>query len=480
MSIANAISNAMSGLTATARGTENVAANLANVMTPGYARRDMVISTQTASGGVRIDGVARIVNASLLAESRLAGSAVAQSSTVNAFQVQMETVIGLPGQINSLGMALNDFQAALGSAATRPDDDLRLAQVVSGANALAGRLNDASDAVQGARSTAQQAIASDVSVLNTSLDRVAYLNTRISVLQADGADASALMDERQQVVDRIAAIVPVQEVTREAGKVALFTAEGAVLLDGSLPARIEFQGSSQVTADQSLGAPLQLLTFNGAPLSAGQMRLFGGGSLAANFQIRDELAPGLQADLDALAFDVHERLASTQVDPSLGAGDPGLFTDQGNRATAANITGLAGRLTLNAAVDPAQGGQTWRLRSGLQTTTPGPVGAAGVLNGLLGAMDAQRAPTSTGVDGTATLGTRFGTLEARVSTGRVNSDADLAIRSSRFSTIASSIMADGVDSDAEMQKLLQYEQSYAANARVLRAVDEMLDQILRM
>ena len=35
-----------------------------------------------------------------------------------------------------------------------------------------------------------------------------------------------------------------------------------------------------------------------------------------------------------------------------------------------------------------------------------------------------------------------------------------------------------MDSDAEMQKLLQYEQSYAANARVLRAVDEMLDQIL--
>jgi flagellar hook-associated protein 1 FlgK len=41
-------------------------------------------------------------------------------------------------------------------------------------------------------------------------------------------------------------------------------------------------------------------------------------------------------------------------------------------------------------------------------------------------------------------------------------------------------MAEGVDSDAEMQRLLQYEQSYAANARVLVAVDEMINQILRM
>ena len=59
MSIAKAISNAMSGLTATARGTETVASNIANVMTPGYARRDMVVSAQLHGGGVRIDGITR-------------------------------------------------------------------------------------------------------------------------------------------------------------------------------------------------------------------------------------------------------------------------------------------------------------------------------------------------------------------------------------------------------------------------------------
>lgn len=480
MSIANAISNAMSGLTATARGTENVANNLANVMTPGYARRDMVVSTPLVSGGVRVDGLTRVVNASLLSESRGAGSAMSNAATTNAFQTRMESVIGLPGQDSALSTALNNFQAALGSAATRPDDDLRLAQVVSGANALAVRLNDASDAVQDARSTAQQSIASDVATLNTSLERVAYLNARIAVLDAEGSDASPLMDERQQVIDRIASIVPVQEVTRDAGKVALFTAEGAALLDGSLPAKIGFSGSAQVTTGQSVGSPLQLLTFNGTALNQSQMRLFGGGSLAANFQIRDELAPEMQADLDALAFDLADRLASTQVDPTLGAGDAGLFTDQGGRATVANIVGLAGRLTLNTAVDPAQGGSAWRLRSGLQATAEGPVGSGSVLNGMLSALDATRQPSSGGLDGAATLGARFGTLEARVSTARVNSDADLAIRSSRYSTISSSIMAEGVDSDAEMQKLLQYEQSYAANARVLRAVDDMLDQILGM
>ena len=137
MSIAKAISSAMSGLTATARGTETVAANLSNVMTPGYARRDMQVSAQAVTGGVKVDGIARIVNSSLLAESRLAGSAMSAASTRTAFQVRMEATVGLPGQAGSLGVALNDFQTALGSAATRADDDLRLAQVVSAASTLA-------------------------------------------------------------------------------------------------------------------------------------------------------------------------------------------------------------------------------------------------------------------------------------------------------------------------------------------------------
>lgn len=481
MSIAKAISNAMSGLTATARGTETVASNIANVMTPGYARRDMVVSAQLHGGGVRIDGITRIVNSSLLSESRLAASSVGDGTARASFHRSMEKVIGLPGEAHSLSGALTDFQAALSSAATRPDDEIRLSQVVSTASALADRLNAASTAVQGARSAAQQGIASDVATVNASLERVAYLNARISILDSDGKDATPLMDERQQVIDRIASIIPIQEVARDSGKVALFSAEGAVLLDGSVPARLGFSGADQVTAGQVVGAPLELLTLNGTPVTAAQMRLFGGGSLAANFQIRDQLAPQMQSELDDMAFDLHQRLVDPAVDPSLGAADAGLFTDGGGRATAATVVGLSGRIALNATVDPGQGGQLWRLRSGLQAANGEPTGQSAILSALVQALDASRpAQAGSGFEGNGTLTARFGSVESRVSTRRVEAEADLTIRSSRQSTIASSLMAEGVDSDAEMQRLLQYEQSYAANARVLVAVDEMINQILRM
>jgi len=39
---------------------------------------------------------------------------------------------------------------------------------------------------------------------------------------------------------------------------------------------------------------------------------------------------------------------------------------------------------------------------------------------------------------------------------------------------------NGVDTDTEIQNLMLVEQSYAANARVIQVVDELMDTLLRL
>ncbi|MCZ0960539.1 flagellar hook-associated protein FlgK [Paracoccus benzoatiresistens] len=484
MSIARALGNALSGLTATARGTETVAANIANASTPGYARRDLAVSAQTAggnAGGVRVDGVTRAVNASVLSESRLAEAARANAATRLDFATRIEEAVGIAGNTGSLGSALSDFRTALSSAASRPDDDIRLTQVVDKATALADRLNAASDEVQAARSAADQAIASDIATLNKSLAQVADLNRKIAVLEADGSDPSSLYDQRQGIIGEIAKIVPVQEVTRTAGAVALFTAEGAVLLDGTMPTELSFTAAGQVTADRTAGSGLSMLVQNGAELTQSQMKLYAGGSLAANFAIRDELAPAAQDLLDDIALDLHGRLANPAVDPTLTASSAGLFTDGDARASAADKTGLAGRISVNDAVVESAGGEAWRIRAGLGAATPGAVGDASLLVAMSDALDAATTATAgTGFSGKASLADRLGAVESRIATTRVNAQSEAAVINSQADTITSRLAADGVDSDAEMQKLLQYEQAYAANARVIQAIQTMMDQILEI
>lgn len=484
MSIARALGNALSGLTATARGTEAVAANLANASTPGYARRDLVVSAQTAggnAGGVRVDGVARAVNASVLSESRLAEGARAEAAALLEFASGIEAAIGIAGNTGSLGSALSDFRTALSSAASRPDDDIRLTQVVDKAMVLARQLNTVSAKVQAGRTVADQAIATDVATLNTSLAQVADLNRKIAVMEADGSDPSSLYDQRQGIISEISKIVPVQEVTRPAGAVALFTAEGAVLLDGTVPTEFSFNAAGQVTTDKAAGTGLSMLTQNGLELSQSQMRLYAGGSLAANFAIRDDLGPQAQNLLDDLAFDLHERLADPAVDATLTGGSAGFFTDGGARASLADKTGLAERLAVNDAVMKSAGGEVWRLRAGLGATSSGATGDSAVLMAMSGALDATTtAPVGTDFSGKASLAARLATVETQVSTARVNAQSEATVRNSQADTITARLAADGVDSDAEMQKLLQYEQAYAANARVIQAIQTMMDQILEI
>ena len=206
--------------------------------------------------------------------------------------------------------------------------------------------------------------------------------------------------------------------------VALFTAEGAVLLDGTTPTALSFDAAGQVTAGMTVGTGLALLTQNGAELTASQMRLYAGGSLAANFAIRDELAPAIQASLDDLAYDLHERLADPAVDSTLNATSAGLFTDSGARASLADKTGLAGRISVNAVVVGSEGGAVWRLRSGLQAGAEGAVGDASLLIAVSDALEqATSALTGTGFSGKASLADRLGTVESQISTVRVRARA---------------------------------------------------------
>lgn len=40
--------------------------------------------------------------------------------------------------------------------------------------------------------------------------------------------------------------------------------------------------------------------------------------------------------------------------------------------------------------------------------------------------------------------------------------------------------AQGVDTDQELQRLMQVEQTYAANARVISVIDELMETLLRL
>jgi flagellar hook-associated protein 1 FlgK len=204
----------------------------------------------------------------------------------------------------------------------------------------------------------------------------------------------------------------------------------------------------------------------------------GGGSLGAAFVLRDETLPEAQAGLDALARDLVERMADPATDPSLAPGAAGLLTDAGGPLVAGAPAGLAGRVAVNALADPEDGGALWRLRDGLGAALPGPVGEGAQVDRWRVALDAPRALVPGGPMGSAVaLAAGFASgMAAR----RLGAEEEASFATARWSALRESELAGGVDSDAEIQTLLAVEQAYAANARVVEAVNAMMQRILEI
>lgn len=477
MSITSALMTATTGLGAVARGAETVASNIANAATDGYARREVLTSSQIPSGGVRIDGIARMINTGILAEYRIALAGSGHAARINDFHTVIEGAVGIPGNPTSISDRLAAFEAALVSASSRPDDDIRLADVLTSMTDLTKAINRMGNAAQDARLDAQDAITRDVGRLTSGLAAVARLNKAITVETANGRDVSALEDARQREIDGIAEIIPLREAKRENGQISLFTTGGAALLDGSKPVEIEFLAIPPPQPGMGVGG-LSFLVIDGRPLTESQMELYGGGTLAASFEIRDRLAPVFQQQADQFAADLSLIFGDTGPDSSIPMGGPGLFTDQGAAIITAPTPGLAQRLAINPAVDPEQGGETWRLRDGIHAVTPGNIGDSTLVEKMIAALRAPLSNPQTANAAGRSLGDLTASLAGSTSTARVRSDAIRAGRSAHDQALQHSLAAGGVDTDHELERLLAFEQAYAANARVIKAADNMLGTIL--
>ncbi len=482
MTISGSLSSALSGLNAAARAAEVVSSNIANAMTEGYGRRELQTASRVvgSSGqGVRVTGILRHGDPILLGDRRAAEAGSGARNTTANFLKRVEAALGAPDSATSLGSRIADFDTALLEATSRPDSEQRLARVAATARSVAAHLALTSTSIQTARGTADDQIESQVAQVNTALSRVAELNTQIRSNAGTGRDVSSLLDQRQQVIDDISAIIPLREVPRGHGQIALFSAGGAVLLDGA-PAELGFAPAGLIIPGMTLGSgALSGLTINGKSVSTGEGSLISGGTLAGHFAVRDDLAPQAQARLDALARDLIERFADPALDVTRALGAAGLFTDSGAAFLAVNETGLSQRLQINAAADAAQGGALWRLRDGLGATAPGLAGNAQLLKDLQAALVAPRLPVSGGfMAGARSFATLAADMVSGIATARLTAEGEASYASARLDTLREMELGDGVDTDQEMQSLLLIEQAYAANAKVMSTVGGMIDTLL--
>ncbi|RDC75206.1 flagellar hook-associated protein FlgK [Rhodovulum sp. 12E13] len=495
MSLSFALFNAASGLRAQGRAAELVSGNVANALTPGYARRELMLTTDIVggNGGVRVSGISRVVDPVVLADRRLAEAGAGRADTLARALKSVEQAIGEPSDPGSLSELVARFSSRLIEASSQPDSELRLRQAVAAARGLAEGVASTGAAIQQMRSRADTSIAGMVERVNTALQQVDTLNDQILRLGAKSRDSSALQEARQQAIDSIAEILPIREVQRANGAVALFTGNGATLLDGRVW-ELGFTAAGTVQPEMTVEAgALSSLTIGGVSVDpTGDRSLLGAGALMAQFELRDIAGPEAQRAIDAIARDLVERFQDPAVDPSLGAGVPGLFTDGGLAFDPAAPPpplprpypeeGLAQRLSINPRIAADGADEVWRLRDGLgPAAAPGPVGDPSLIVAL-GERLGEARPVASGPQQGQERGfaEQVALFLSGVATTRQAREGEAAFEGARLAGYREAEAAGGVDTDDEMQKLLVIEQNYAANARVIQTIDLLMDELRRI
>lgn len=481
MGLSLALTTARSSIQANAAQIAVASRNVAGASDPSYSRK--IAAVVTLNGGVRV-AVARASDVALYtrmlgATSDLAG----RDAVLNGLQTLQRT-LGTAENATSPAASLGALGTALHSAANKPDDPALLRAAVERARDLARSLADGAAAVQAVRQEADGAMTESVARINGLLGQFDIANRAVMTGTALGRDVTDDLDTRDRILASLSEEIGLTTQVREGGDVAIYTDSGLPLFDRG-PRRVSLAPTPALAAGVA-GAAVMI---EGVPVTgAGSPMPLQAGRLAGLSQLRDETAPAYGAQLDEIARGLVLAFRERAAD---GTERAGLFTNAGSALLPAGppATGLAAALRLNPTVDPQGGGSVDLLRDGgmaggAYRSNPAAAGSGTAypdrLRALAGALaQAQSFDPGPDLRGTASLqdfaASSVGWLEARRKEASEDSDAHATLLSRASEALSN---ATGVNTDDETAQTLKLEQAYAASARLIALIDEMLKTLI--
>lgn len=477
MSTFSGLNTAYSGLVAARQGLDVVGQNIANANTEGYTRQRVTTSSVAAAadagrldGGVRpgqgvsVDGIARLGSAPFDSQVRFSAAEAGYSAVrANALSA-LETSLREPGD-SGLSTRLQEFWGGWQDMSNRAGEAAPAALLLGQAGDLATQVAQGYQAVTAQWTGMRADAVGMVSELNNAATQVAELNGRIRIVLASGGSANELIDQRSALTTTIAALsgATVRELADGTVDVGI---GGNALVSGDRARAIAVTGSTRL---EGAGADAVRLAWTdpATPVSLDGGELAGALSVlaAANGSGTGGALAEAAASYDSFAT----HLATTVNDiHRLGA-------------TSTNSTGLADGLDFFA-FDPARAALTLRViptdLSGIAAARPGAGARDGSIADAIAQLGAGKAVDGSGAaiasPDTAwasfvtavAVDTRMGLQQARL--------ADLTATSALGRQLSNS----SVDLDEENVNLLMLQHAYQGAARVMTAVDEMLETLI--
>ena len=448
------ISNALSGSIAAQAALNAASQNIANLQTAGYTRQGVLLSSLGASAGVRsagngveVSALLRFADAYKSQQMWRAASDQGARSQTQPYLTQLERVMG--DDASSISNGIDGFFKALNAAAVDPTSTPLRQQIVTSADAMAQRFNSISTVMSNQLLSVQQQRAAIVPQANTTLANIAALNQRISTSTASGTNVSSLMDARDQLIDGLASQMGIEVLDQPDGSRNVSLKSGQPLVIGSMAGTL----SSALTATGD-----QTLTLDFAKSSFTLDTVAIGGQMGGLGEFEQNTLKPLQQSLRDMASSLATKVNAQLALGKTMAGAPGgpllvYANDKLNIIAGFNATDLALSLT----------------------------GAAGDSGNLQKLIDIKNEPITVSWVGSVLMSDADTQLVGKLGIYSQQKQALLKTANTvRAQAVDDWKSTSGVNKDEEAMNLVEFQNMYQANMKVISVANTLFDATLQM
>jgi len=453
------IYNALSGAIAAQAALNTTSQNLANLQTKGYTRQGVLLTaiapgvgTTSAGSGVQVSSLLRFSDSYKTQQLWRANTEVGAYVEPNRYFLQMEQIMG--DDKTSLSSGIDKFFAALNGLGVDPTSSPLRQAVVTSADALSQGFNSIYAVTRNQQISVSQQRDAALPQFNTLLKNIATLNQRIQTAAAVDTNTSALIDERDQQIDQLAQFAAIEVLEQPDGSRSISLKSGQPLVNG--------RDAGTLFMDTSSGAPVLTLNYGNTKFAIDDTKMGGQLGGLGNYE-KNTLAP-LQKSISEMA----EQLAKKINDQLLAGSDGVNPTGTGLPLFSFNPTGSGGILSIVPGFKA----------SDLALSSTGAPGDSGNLQLLI---DIKNQPITLTSIGSVQLGDADTQLVGKLGVDSAQNKSLLktagTIRQQAEDDWAAT---SSVNKDEEAIDLVQFQQMYNANMRVITVAGQLFDATMAM
>ncbi len=443
---------------------QTVGHNIANKSTEGFSRQRVELLSNVPIGegglqigmGARAGVVTRVNNPWLEKQIQKEGMSMGFEDSRADGLSRVEQIYNEQNN-KGLNQYVTDFFNGFRELSNNPESLASRTMVRESAVGMVKDFGRVTSQLRGVQEDLDAQIKTTVGEVNEITKEIASLNEKIQTVEVSKVPANDERDRRDLLLKKLGDKIDITWAEGKDGMVSVTAGRTAILVSGT--------GSSELKARQTDTRDRMEIFYQGTGAPANVTEQITGGRIGGALDVRDHVIEDLLGHVDNLAYTLATEVNKAHIEGFDRNGNSGvLFFEQPE-----SVKGAAANLSMNKTIF----NDVSRIAAASRADAAGDNTIANVISSL------QYKQVMDG--GTATMDDYYNTQ-----VGQVGAMVQRAVKSqesqknvmNQLTNIRESI--SGVSLDEETTKMIEFQKTYDASARLIKTADEMFDTVLNL